>query len=131
MTSSPRARSLARGASGVRQQRLHAKIEVTVKKMENKQFNDVNADQRRLQIEAALAEYPHLPSDALSDLINWFKREATAFEVGILASNSVIYDNYRRFRRDHIDRLTIPEITGVVGLATLIVAAAAAIAVAV
>ena len=115
----------------MRQQRLHAKIEVTVKKMENKQFNDVNADQRRLQIEAALAEYPHLPSDALGDLINWFKREATAFEVGILASNSVIYDNYRRFRRDHIDRLTIPEITGVVGLATLIVAAAAAIAVAV
>lgn len=115
----------------MRQQRLHTNVEVTVKKMENKQYNDVNPDQRRLQIEAALAEYPQLPSDSVDDIIAWFKREATAFEVGILASNSAIYDNYRRFRRDHIDRLTIPEIAGVVGLVTLIVAAAAAIAVAV
>ncbi|HEY0959207.1 MAG TPA: hypothetical protein VGE05_08025 [Novosphingobium sp.] len=99
--------------------------------MENKQYSDINPEQRRLQIEAALAAYPHLPSDALGDLIDWFKCEATAFEVGILASNSAIYDNYRRFRREHIDRLTIPEIAGVISLATLIVVVAAAIAVAV
>lgn len=99
--------------------------------MGRKQYDNVNPDQRRLQIEAALAEYPHLPSDALGDVIDWFNREATAFEVGILASNSAIYDNYRRFRREHIDRLSIPEIAGVIGLAALIVVAAASIGVSV
>lgn len=108
-----------------------ASFYIMVKTMEKTRYNSINIDQRRLQIEDALSVYPHLTSYELGDLIDWFKHEATAFEVAILASNSAIYDNYRCFRREHIDRLTVREIVGVIGVATLIVVATAALAVSV
>jgi hypothetical protein len=62
-------------------------------------------DERRTDIEAAIANYPRLTSDQLDDVLFWLKHEATALEVGLLASDPVLAGNYRRLRLDHLDRL--------------------------
>ncbi|MGC4090205.1 MAG: hypothetical protein QM756_20465 [Polyangiaceae bacterium] len=36
---------------------------------------------RRAQIEAALADYPHISDDRLASLIAWFRKEASAHDV--------------------------------------------------
>lgn len=61
---------------------------------------------RRAVIEAALADYPHLTDETLADVIAWFRKEASAHDVAMVASNAAITEPYRRFRADHIDRLT-------------------------
>jgi hypothetical protein len=61
---------------------------------------------RRAQIEDALADYPHLSDERLAALIAWFRKEASALDVAQVASNEAIAEPYRRFRADHIDRLT-------------------------
>ena len=61
---------------------------------------------QRAQIEAALADYPNLSEDRLAALIRWFRKEASALDVAMLASNETIAEPYRRFRADHIDRMT-------------------------
>ena len=61
---------------------------------------------QRAQIEAALADYPHLSEERLAAVIRWYRRDASAFDVAMLASNEAIAEPYRRFRADHIDRLT-------------------------
>ena len=58
---------------------------------------------RRAQVEAALADYPHISEDRLAALIGWFRNEASALDVATVASNERIADPYRRFRADHID----------------------------
>lgn len=58
---------------------------------------------RRAQIEATLADYPHLSGERLDELIHWFRHEASALDVGHVASNEAIAERYRRFRADHID----------------------------
>lgn len=59
----------------------------------------------RTQVESALAEYPDLSGERLDALVNWFRKEASALDVAMIASNERIADRYRRFREDHIDRL--------------------------
>lgn len=61
---------------------------------------------RRAQIERVLARYPQLPEDQLADVIHWFRKEATALDVAMLASNPDVAEPYRQFRGDHLDRLT-------------------------
>lgn len=61
---------------------------------------------RRAQIEAVLADYPHLDNDRLAELVGWFRKEASALDVATIASNEAIAQPYRRFRADHIDPLT-------------------------
>lgn len=58
---------------------------------------------RRAQIEATLADYPDLSSERLDELIHWFRHEASALDVGHLASNEAIEGRYRQFRATHID----------------------------
>ena len=65
---------------------------------------------RRTQMEAALADYPHLSEDRLAELIAWFRNEASALDVATLASNPSIAGSYHRFRADHIDRVTGSEV---------------------
>lgn len=60
---------------------------------------------RRAEIETMLARYPHLPGDALAQLIHWFTKEASALDVGLIASNEEIATPYRAFRSEHIDPL--------------------------
>ena len=61
---------------------------------------------RRAHIEAALANYPHIGADGVDDLVRWFNKEASSYDVAMIASNEAIAEAYRRFRADHIDRFT-------------------------
>lgn len=61
---------------------------------------------QRAQAEAALADYPHIGEDRLAALLQWFRKEASALDVAMVASNEAIAEPYRQFRADHIDPLT-------------------------
>lgn len=61
---------------------------------------------RRVRIERVLADYPRLADDQIGELIHWFRKEATALDVAMVASNPDVADRYRQFRADHIDGLT-------------------------
>ena len=60
---------------------------------------------RRASVEAALARYPHLSPEAVKELTDWFAREASALDVGLIASNDALAEPWQRFRADHIDPL--------------------------
>ena len=61
--------------------------------------------ERRAHIEATLADYPHLSAERLAELLHWYRTEATALDVALVASNERISAPYARFRADHIDPL--------------------------
>jgi hypothetical protein len=60
---------------------------------------------RRAHIEAALARYPHLTPEGLSELTDYFAREASSLDVGLIACNEDIGPQYRQFRERHIEPL--------------------------
>lgn len=62
--------------------------------------------ERRAQIERALADYPNLSGERLAETIRWFRKEATALDVAMVASEPAIAEPYRQFRADHLDGLT-------------------------
>ena len=61
--------------------------------------------QRRAFIEGLLTRYPIVDSNELADLKKWFKKEATALDVGLIASDPSLAEPYRQFADDHIDPL--------------------------
>jgi hypothetical protein len=85
-------------------------------------FKRATGVDRRAQMEAALAEYPHLSEDRLAALIAWVVRDASARDLSILASNEALAEPYRRFRADHIDTLTGKDIAKALGMAALLAA---------
>ncbi|MDE8652782.1 hypothetical protein [Novosphingobium album (ex Liu et al. 2023)] len=66
--------------------------------------------QRRREVEQTLSQYPNLEPEKIRDVIHWFKREASAMDVAMVANNLDNRDSYREFRRTHIDKLTPVEI---------------------
>lgn len=54
-------------------------------------------------VEGTLARYPDISGTELATLKSWFMREASALDVGTLASNERIAAQYARFRADHLD----------------------------
>ncbi|MEW9856658.1 hypothetical protein [Novosphingobium sp. M1R2S20] len=66
--------------------------------------------QRQARIEAALAQYRHVDSDTLAELLHWFRKEASAWDVGNLASNPHLNAQYQKLKSDHLDRLSGVEI---------------------
>lgn len=77
--------------------------------MRVKQTESIKSVQRRLEIERNLSQYPALPPDKISDLIHWFKREATAMEVASVARNPAIQSRYLQFHNKHISKMSIGE----------------------
>jgi hypothetical protein len=65
--------------------------------------------ERRARAETMLARYPALAGDELAELLRWYRREASAMDVALLASNDAIREAYRAFRRDHVERFTLKE----------------------
>lgn len=65
---------------------------------------------RRAHIEGLLAEYPSLSQDQLDELNHWFTREASALDVGMIASNDAIKPGYDKFRAENLDRFTLKDI---------------------
>ena len=70
------------------------------------QTRGADALARRAHAEALLADYPHIDADELALLVRYFRREANALDVGMIASNDEIAQGYARFRKDYIDRFT-------------------------
>lgn len=64
----------------------------------------VRAAEDRARIAALLARYPHVSSADLCEIQTWFDRTATSLDVGLLAADAMIADQYRAWRREHYDR---------------------------
>ncbi|HEY8604006.1 hypothetical protein [Tsuneonella suprasediminis] len=73
------------------------------------------------QVETLLGRYPAISEDELNDLTQWFRKEASAFEVASLASKEAITSGYAAFRREHIDVFSFRDIgKGLIAVAALI-----------
>lgn len=77
----------------------------------------------RARAEAILASYPKLEPDELQELLHWYRREASAMDVALVASHERVGEAYRRFYRDHLKRFSWKErlvtavlASGVIGL---------------
>ncbi|MDE8650924.1 hypothetical protein [Novosphingobium album (ex Liu et al. 2023)] len=62
--------------------------------------------EERARIIALLARYPGLDPAELDELKTWFSRAASALDVGLVASEPQVAEQYRRFRAEHIDRFS-------------------------
>ena len=78
---------------------------------------------RRARIERLVARYPELDADELAQLVHWYRREASAMDVALLASNEALTDRFGAFCRVHVAPFNWREKTitallsaGVVGL---------------
>lgn len=73
-------------------------------------MEDINesapAAARRDRVVMLLARYPKLDSDELADLLRWFRREASALDVGLIASDPDLTASYESLKKDHLDRIT-------------------------
>jgi len=65
--------------------------------------------ERRARAESLFARYPHLALGELEDLLRWYRREASAMDVALIASDDSIRGRYRAFRKDHIDGFSMKE----------------------
>ncbi|MFY7834798.1 MAG: hypothetical protein ACOVQ0_00770 [Novosphingobium sp.] len=66
---------------------------------------DSAAAVRRAHIEAALSRYPHIEPDTLADLLHWFRKEASAIDLRVVAADPRLEARYQAFKADHLDRL--------------------------
>ncbi|WP_228242897.1 hypothetical protein [Porphyrobacter sp. GA68] len=60
---------------------------------------------RRQSAVALLARYPALDDAELAELVRWFKKEASALDVGLIASDPELCHSYQRLKDDHLTRL--------------------------
>lgn len=65
----------------------------------------------RAQIAALLTRYPELPADDLNRIHRWFHKGATALDLGLLASDPGVCEQYRAYRADHYDRIKPADIS--------------------
>lgn len=63
------------------------------------------AQARRTHVATLLGNYPAIRKEELAMLLRWFRHEASALEVGMLASEPSIARGYTQFRRDYLDRI--------------------------
>jgi len=82
----------------------------------------VHADERA-QVTELLARYPDLSERELDAVKTWFKRTAGPLDVGMLASDTTIAEQYRAYRKDHHDRFSARDI----GIAAVFLAITACI----
>jgi hypothetical protein len=95
--------------------------------MSNEQGGAMRHDSGLAPIESVLGRYPRISNAELASLKSWFMREASALDVGMLASNERIAAQYSQFRKDHLDRLGMRDAFN--ALAWILAAAAVIVAV--
>lgn len=78
-------------------------------------------DDARAQAAVLLSRYPDLSEREFDTLHHWFKRVAGPLDVGLLASDPAIADQYRAYRKRHHDRFSAKDLA----IAALFVAIAA------
>jgi hypothetical protein len=62
--------------------------------------------EQRAHIERLLAVYPAVDHEETAVLIRWFRKKASALDVGLIASDPVLGKPYSQFKTDHLDRLS-------------------------
>ena len=77
--------------------------------MDEQSHGATGAD-RRAHIESALARYPYVDAETLADLLYWFRKEASALDVGMIASEPRLSAAYQKLKADHIDRFSGPDL---------------------
>lgn len=87
-----------------------------------------SADARRAHVEALLSAYPDVTSEERSLVVSWFRNDATALDVALLASNPVAERGYRQFRAEHIDKFTPKDMARALGIALIVASAVLLIA---
>lgn len=81
----------------------------------------VNA--RRAHVEALLAAYPDVTPEERQLMVNWFRSEASALDVALVASNPAAERGYRRFRSEHVDKFTVKDMGYALAFAVIVAAA--------
>jgi len=69
------------------------------------EYTEAHRARRRAHAEAALALYPDITPEVLAELTAYFRREASALDIGLIACNEELAEPYRRFRAEQIDPL--------------------------
>lgn len=78
------------------------------------------ADARRAHVEALFSAYPDVTPEERELLVNWFRNDATALDVALVASNPAAERGYRRFRAQHVDRFTFKDMGRALAFAAVI-----------
>lgn len=78
------------------------------------------------EVRALIARYPELSANEIADLKRWFRKEASALDVGLLANETELVDQYGQFRHDHIDRFELRDLVNAAIFMTLIIGPIAA-----
>jgi len=58
--------------------------------------------ERRSRMECLVVRYPELEESELAELLRWYRRDASAMDVALLASSEEAGEAFARFARDHI-----------------------------
>jgi hypothetical protein len=68
------------------------------------------------RVAGLLQQYPNVSENELGELKTWFRRQATALDIGMLASKAEIEGGYARFRKEHIDGFGAKDIATIVAV---------------
>lgn len=70
--------------------------------------NEAGADraEERARVATLLSRYPEMPASDLDEVHAWFRKGASALDLGLMASDPAIAPKYRAYRADHYDRIT-------------------------
>ena len=58
--------------------------------------------ERRARIECLVVRYPDLEPKELAELLHWYRREASAMDVALVASNEDVSEAFGAFCSDHV-----------------------------
>ena len=83
---------------------------------------------RLARVSALLKRYPDVTHHELGELKTWFKRQASALDIGILASQEDIGSGYALFREEHIDRFAGKDIVAIAAVLVAVIGIIASIA---
>ena len=72
--------------------------------MTSNQNGDTDEERRNCMV-SLLARYPNLEGAELADLVDWFRKEASAQDIGIVASDPTLKVPYESLKEDHLSRL--------------------------
>ncbi|MDT0509340.1 hypothetical protein [Novosphingobium sp. MMS21-SN21R] len=84
-------------------------------------------DARRAHVEALLSAYPDVTPEEHGLIVSWFRNDASALDVALVASNPQAERGYRAFRAAHVDKFTVKDmgralaITAMVALVVLLI----------
>ena len=67
---------------------------------------ELRAEKRR-HAETLLASYPSLSAAEVKQLLRWFRKDASALDMGLLAQHETLSGPYRQFRAEHVDKFTL------------------------